>query len=202
LQGYFQLDNGNIVESQGLNRKWDAIRTACRVYISYNEEDEVIEVRTDSQTDCLEAFDRLRVVLHHAQAEERTFRARYVVEPPSASVMRKDVILINSSEQPNEAPAWAVELSGPCLSGADIKQWEEKRKEFMASNEKVFADYLSKAFAKLCALNCGMRMRVHFGNLTLSRFRGEMKQPGFAFERFVKMMGEPQAGANFEKKLV
>lgn len=145
------------------------------------------------------ALSRIRITLFHAEANERTCRARYIVEPPAASAMRKEVIGVESDEISKDKLDRRVELAGACLGFKEMNEWKEKRKEFISSNEKVFADHLHNAFINLSALNSSMRMRVQFGTIVLKRYRAEMTKNGFTFEKFVNMMSQSRTGANFEK---
>lgn len=115
--------------------------------------------------------------------------------------MRKEVIgvEVESAEIAKDRLDRRVKLAGPWLTQKEKGEWEQKRKEHMASNEKVFAEHLGNAFINLCALNSSMRMRVQFGNIILKRYRTDMAKPGFAFDKFVNMMGQSRTGANFEK---
>jgi hypothetical protein len=112
--------------------------------------------------------------------------------------MRKEVLGVELADSKDKLDK-RVQLAGPWLIPKEIEEWEKKRKELMALNEKVFADHLSNAFINLCALNSSMRMRVQFGNIILRRYLAEMAKSGFAFEKFVNMMGQSRTGAVFEK---
>ncbi|KFY92534.1 hypothetical protein V498_04885, partial [Pseudogymnoascus sp. VKM F-4517 (FW-2822)] len=184
-----------------VDKAWDPIRIACHVYIALHAEKNEIVVEAETDDDCTTALGRIRVTLFHAEANERTCRARYIVEPPPASYMRKEVIgvEVESAEIAKDRLDRRVKLAGPWLTQKEKEDWEQKRKELMASNEKVFADHLGSAFINLCALNSSMRMRVQFGNIILKRYRTEMAKPGFAFDKFVNMMGQSRTGADFEK---
>lgn len=113
--------------------------------------------------------------------------------------MRQDVIGVQPAGVSKDTLDRRVELAGPLLSGIALREWKQKRKDLMASNQKVFADHLREAFVNLCALNSSMRMRVQFGNIILRRYRADMAKEGFAFEKFVSMMGQSRTGALFEK---
>ncbi|OBT62226.1 hypothetical protein VE03_08036 [Pseudogymnoascus sp. 23342-1-I1] len=199
--GYFGHCDPGLIASQNVDKAWDPIRIACHVYIALDAEKKTIVVEAETDDDCTTALGRIRVTLFHAEANERTCRARYIVEPPPASSMREEVIgvEVESAEISKDELDRRVELSGPWLTRKATEEWEQKRKELMASNEKVFADHLGNAFINLCALNSSMRMRVQFGSIILRRYRAEMAKPGFAFDKFVNMMGLSRTGANFEK---
>lgn len=115
--------------------------------------------------------------------------------------MRKEVVgvEVESADISKNELDRRVQLAGPWLLQKAREEWEQKRKELMALNEKAFADHLGNAFINLCALNSSMRMRVQFGAIILNRYRAEMTKPGFLFEKFVSMMGQSRTGANFEK---
>ncbi|OBT75283.1 hypothetical protein VF21_05604 [Pseudogymnoascus sp. 05NY08] len=198
--GYFGHCDPDLIASQNVDKAWDRIRIACRVYIALDVEKKTVVVEAETDEDCITALGRIRITLFHAEANERTCRARYIVEPPSASSMRKEVVGVESAESKDKLDK-RVQLAGPWLVRKEIEEWEQKRKELMALNEKVFADHLGNAFINLCALNSSMRMRVQFGNIILRRYRAEMAKSGFAFEKFVGMMGQSRTGAVFEKTI-
>ncbi|KFY15397.1 hypothetical protein V492_02013 [Pseudogymnoascus sp. VKM F-4246] len=183
-KGYFSHCDPDLIASQNVDKAWDPIRIACHVYITLDVEKKTIVVAAESDEGCITALGRIRVTLFHAEANERTCRARYIVEPPVASSMRQDVIGVPLEGAPKEKLDRCVELSGPRLSGKALKEWEQKRKELMASNEKVFADHLGNAFINLCALNSSMRMRVQFGSIILKRYQAAMANPGFSYDKF------------------
>ncbi|KFZ05244.1 hypothetical protein V501_08533 [Pseudogymnoascus sp. VKM F-4519 (FW-2642)] len=198
--GYFGHCDPDLIASQNVDKAWDRIRIACRVYIALDAENKTIVVEAETDEDCVTALGRIRITLFHAEANERTCRARYIVEPPSVSSMRKEVLGVELADSKDKLDK-CVKLAGPGLVPKEVKEWEQKRKELMALNEKVFADHLGNAFVNLCALNSSMRMRVQFGNIILRRYRADMAKSGFAFEKFVDMMGQSRTGAVFEKTI-
>ncbi|KFY47354.1 hypothetical protein V495_01988 [Pseudogymnoascus sp. VKM F-4514 (FW-929)] len=197
--GYFGHCDPELIASQNVDKAWDPIRIACRVYISLDVEKKTITVEAETDDECTTALGRIRITLFHAEANERTCRARYIVEPPTASTMRKEVLGVESGEISKDKLDRRVKLDGAWLGLKEMEEWKKTRKEFIASNEKVFADHLRNAFINLCALNSSMRMRVQFGTIILKRYRAEMTNHGFTFEKFVNMMGQSRTGANFEK---
>lgn len=183
-----------------LRRQWDKIRVECHVFISYNRSLNSIVVQSDDMENVKGAMKRLRGTLNHIEANEQSSRARYIIEPPSCTTMRREVLAANIIQKLNGKLARRMELSGQQLSSHGQSLWEEERRNIITVNEKIFKEYMKQAFTKLCELNSGMRMRVQFGYIQLMRCRAAMTQPGFPYGDVLKMMSEPQTDAEFEKR--
>lgn len=200
VQGIFLWHDSDILSGQDVRRQWDKIRVECHVFITYDESMKSIVLQTDEMNVIPVALARLRGSLHHAEADKQYCRPRYLVEPPSAASMRKEVLVsIKEDQQANEQLSRRVELAGARLSAYEMNQWNQNRMELLSSNEQVFMEHMKKAFTRLCAFNSGMRMRVQFGHIRLNRYQGVLRKPGFLYDDFVKMMGRSQTGAEFEK---
>lgn len=185
-----------------LRRQWDKIRVECRVFISYDSSLKSIVVQSDDMENVKDALKRLRGTLNHVEANEQSSRARYIMEPPSSSTMRTEVLATNIIQKPDGKRARRIEQSGRQLSYYEQCIWEQERGDIIAANEEIFKEHMKQAFTRLCELNSGMRMRVQFGYIQLMRCRTAVTKPGFPYRDLLKMMNEPQTDAEFEKRQV
>jgi len=172
----------------------------CHVFISYDRSLKSIVVQSDDMEKVKDAMKRLRGTLNHIEANEQSSRARYIMETPSSTTIRTEVLAANIIQKPDGKLARRMQLSGQQLSSHGQSLWEQERRNIITANEKIFKDHMKQAFTRLCELNSGMRMRVQFGYIQLMRCRAAVTRPGFPYRDLLKMMNEPQTDAEFEKR--
>jgi hypothetical protein len=188
----------------------NTLRTAHKVYIHWDQTSRCLiidsKATAHSESNIVAVIKGIRQAVQHKRAEEIMATPLYIVAPPTATAMRvvvrpKSIELLerNGSDAPIKKVT-GFELFGRKLSQEERSAWKSKRVTMIQSNYDTFREALVKNITCLTPLKGWMRMRLHFGHLTLSSYKDDFATSKFSLEKFVEMMGNPRIIGQFDRK--
>ncbi|KAG9248740.1 hypothetical protein BJ878DRAFT_538079 [Calycina marina] len=185
----------------------DLLRKEYHVYIIWDEQSKCIKVMSTSvkyaQYTIALAIKGIRNEVRNANAREQHAIPLYIVVPPSG-IMQWHVA-IKSEKKNSENSAGAVitgfKLDGPTLSREEQQAWDVKLPELHGHNLKIFEDHISIHTTRLAPIRKWMRMRVHFGNVHLHKYKEEVRKTGFKFSQFEKTMTDSRTTRIFDRRM-
>lgn len=96
----------------------------------------------------------------------------------------------------------SITVSGSPLDKDQAAAWKEKRKRLQSLNEKSLIGYLKTNMNPLRVLKRSLFMRVHFGKLSLVKYKLDILQCQYTFDDFSQMMGQGKVLSKLRKRLV
>jgi hypothetical protein len=181
--------------------KLDILRKTHKVLIEWDDKKQCFTINSERATSdhgLMAAIRGIRQVVRSLEAEVAYASPQYVVNPPTANMMRMKV-------QPKydfKKNIIGVELTGRHFSTLEQDLWSSSHEEMTEKNLKRVQDHLRKHTALLAPLMGWMRMRVHFGHATLGKVREDFVQSKYSLEEFAKMMdmSRVRTSGKFDRK--
>ncbi|OQD89394.1 hypothetical protein PENANT_c002G11300 [Penicillium antarcticum] len=115
----------------------------------------------------------------------------FLLEPPPAEIMQKDVIMQNYSKM------FKPYLSGLKLPAEHAESWEKKRHEARQDNKLIIVDRLKRALHFVPRFHGYRQMRAKFGSFVLKEYRKTDDTDGpLLYLDFRDMLAETKAKGN------
>ena len=188
----------------------NTLRSAHKVYIHWDQATRCLVIDSKatahSESTIAAVIKGIRQAVQHKRAEDIMATPIYIVAPPTAIAMRvvvrpKSIELLGRQE--GGVPVKTVtgfELFGRRFTQEEILAWKSERVIMNQSNQDTLREALVKSMACLAPLKGWMRMRVHFGHLTLSSYKDDFAASKFGLEKFAEMMSNPRIIGQFDRK--
>jgi hypothetical protein len=144
------------------------------------------------------AIKGIRQVVRSSEAEVVYASPQYIVNPPTASMMRAKV----QPKYDSKKNIIGVELGGRQFSTLEQELWRFNRDEMTENNLAKFREHLRQHTSQLAHLIGWMRMRVHFGHATLGKVREDFVQLKYSLDGFTQMMdmSRVRTSGKFDRK--
>ncbi|KHJ33093.1 hypothetical protein EV44_g0984 [Erysiphe necator] len=179
------------------------IRLENQVWIDLDEENKCINIYSHSvinaDTVLANSVKGIRDAVEHAKATRFTASPLHLVYPPTSVEMRK---LIKASFVERDPPkAMKLILVGEKLSNLERLEWEATRDNMLVLNIQFLQKHLVKNLLKYAPVKHWMRLRIHFGNISMSRFTNQFGKNGTSWPAFLEMVAAPRFSAIVDRNL-
>lgn len=186
----------------------DIYRRAHSVFIIWDEELHCLVVKSSSyinaNKDIKAAIKGIRQAHQDAKSQAIFAIPKYIVLVPTTDAIREKVTYKSVKKGEGSYPMiTGLQLSGPQLSGTDKKKWAET---YETTYQEKFDDvkgHLKKSLGRLRNTKDWMRMRVHFGQVNLQKYKEDFYNDGYSFSKFCEMMTSPHVanGSIFDRNM-
>ena len=174
----------------------DPIRVDYKCHIVFDDKDSAFKVFTDDPESVGKTMLRITGVMKEYTAKFTATNSRrivdYIVEPPSAFGMRKDIrILPGPTTDPRTSAGKIPLLTGDILEPVAQDSWLEKSKLMKMQNVQRIEQDLRKAIQLLPYYRGNLRMRIQYGTFELTTLRWPENTSSMPFENFMMNLGLP-----------
>ena len=172
----------------------DPLRSEYKCHIVFDDQVSAFKIFSDVPESVGKTMLRITGVMKEYTAKFTARNSRrivdYVVEPPSASAMRKDVkTLPGPTTDPRISAGKIPLLTGDVLETVACNSWLEKSKLMNMQNIQRIEQDLRKAIQLLPYYRGNVRMRVQYGTFELTTLRWPENKSSMPFQDFVMNLG-------------
>ena len=174
----------------------DPIRVDYECHIVFDDKDSAFKVFTDDPESVGKTMLRITGIMKEYTAKFTATNSRriidYIIEPPSAFGMRKDIrILPGPATDPRTSAGMIPLLTGDILETVAHDTWLEKSKLMKIQNVQRIEQDLRKAISLLPYYRGNLRMRIQYGTFELTTLRWPEDTSSMPFENFMTNLGLP-----------
>ena len=172
----------------------DLIRFAYKCHIVFDNQLSAFKVFTDNPGSVEKTMLRIDGLMKEYTAKFTTRNNRrivdYVLQPPTTSVMRKDIkTLSGPTNNPGISAGKIPLLTGDILGTEAHESWLEKSKLMNVQNILRIEQDLRKAILLLPYYRGNVRMRVQYGTFELTTLRWPENTSSMPFQDFMMNLG-------------
>lgn len=168
---------------------FDPIRFQYHCHITFDNKISSFKIFSDKQEYVNKTMERIVGTSQEYAAKSERPDVTILVEPPSSSVIRKDVkVLPASLNDPKAIESMIPALTGSTLDPEARNEWFNKSKEMTMENNRRMELSLRKCIAHLRHYRGLVRMRVQFGTFALRVFRWKKGADSTPLEEFMNNM--------------
>lgn len=179
------------------------IRLDNRVWIEWDEDCKCINISSlaVSKADVVLAntIKGIRDVVEHAKAARVTASPLHLVHPPISIAI--GTLIKPSILEKDPLKASKLILVQENFIHEEDSEWGSIRDKKIRSNIKLLQDHLVKNLLTYSPLKHWMRMRIHFGNIVMSKFTSEFAGNGTTLSAFGDMVTAPRFSAVIDRNL-
>ncbi|RKF60113.1 hypothetical protein OnM2_054015 [Erysiphe neolycopersici] len=179
------------------------IRLENQVWIELEEEKNCINIYSysvvNANTILTTSIKGIRDAVEHAKAARVTANPLHLVHPPNSMAMRRLIKACFVKKDPPKATN--LVLVGEKLSDLEILEWESTRESKLLLNNQSLQKHLAKNLLKYAPIKHWMRMRIHFGKISMSKFTNEFGENGSSWLAFLDMVAAPRFSAIIDRNL-
>lgn len=172
----------------------DPIRFEYKCHIVFDDQVSAFKVFTDIPDSVGKTMLRITGLMKEYTAKFTARNSRrivdYVIEPPSASAMRKDIkTLPGPTIDPRISAGKIPLLTGDVLETVARNSWCEKSKLMKVQNTQRIEQDLRKAIQLLPYYRGNVRMRIQYGTFELTTLRWPENTSSMPFQDFMMNLG-------------
>lgn len=177
------------------------LRLRTRSFIQYDKQNDLIQILSDTKDGIVMVFHRIRGLAVEIVAKMNSLKRLYLVNAPGASIMKPCVDLVTY-----KIPGATKSPVRPCLDGVsredqDRVTWEKDRLVIIRQNKEAARQVVEGSLYSLRLPQKHIRMRVHFGRFTLSRYRKpEDGSDMHGFVDFRQMLANPNTFGQLQQE--
>ncbi|CCU81938.1 hypothetical protein BGHDH14_bghG005606000001001 [Blumeria hordei DH14] len=179
------------------------IRMNNHVWVEWDEVHNCINISSKSIKSAdkaiVNAINGIRGLIDHARAVKVTANPLHIVYPPSSAVMR--TLIKPKVVEKDPLRAADLELQGNYLSSRKKVAWKKNHLKEINKNIEIMREHLVRNILIYAPVKNWMRLRVHFGHITITNYTNEFAVKGLPWESFLKMVAAPRFSANIDRNL-
>ena len=174
----------------------DPIRIDYKCHIVFDDQVSSFKVFTDDPESVKKTLLRITGIMKDYTAKFTARNTRrivdYIIEPPSAFAMRKDIrILPGPTTDPRISAGKIPLLTGDVLDTVACNTWLEESKFMKVQNIQRIEQDLGKAIQLLPHYRGNVRIRIQYGTFELTTLRWPEDASSMPFENFMMNLGLP-----------
>ncbi|KAF7951887.1 hypothetical protein EAE96_007184 [Botrytis aclada] len=179
----------------------DHLKTTWKVFIQWNRTHRWLMISApspSSQTTIIEVIKGIRQAIDNAHARANMEETVFIVVPPRFST--ESTLLEASISLVGEKHLSDIKFS-EMSSNEELNKQSPRRSLKVEATVEQFREQLSKHLNELTRLKDRMRMRVHFGELHLTRWQTALTDGTQSWDAFTMMMNCKGTRGVFEKSV-